>query len=123
MADWSLDLDMEGNDSWLVALKGSVNEEGLESEGLVDGRIHGPDTWSTSLRSPTMGADEVMEEMLGDIKDGQEDDGMEWVTLVESMVQEAWMNWEQSLQEAHWHWRMAEVVMMFGWLLGLEQVR
>ena len=69
-----------------------------------------------------MGADEPMEEMLGGTEDGPEDDGMEQVTMVEFMVWEASMNWEQSLREAHRHQRMAQVVTMFGWLLGPECV-
>ena len=68
------------------------------------------------------GADEPMEETLGGTEDRPEDNRTEWVTMVEYMVWEAWMNWEQSLREVHWHQRMAQVVTMFGWLLGLERV-
>ena len=88
---------------------GEVMEETLGN--TVDGPEH-----------EGMGADKLMEEMLGGTEDGPEDDGMEQVTMVEYMVQEAWMNWEQSLREVHWHRRMAQVVTTFGWLLGLEHV-
>ena len=111
MASQPPGLDVEGNGSQFVVPEGSVGE-----------RIDNPNAWSVSLGPDATRVDEVMEETLGDSKDGPEDDGTEQVTLVEYMVWEAWMDWEQSLQEAHWHWWMAEVVTTFGWLLGLEQV-
>ena len=64
------------------------------------------------------GVDEPMEETLGGTEDRPEDNRTERVTMVEYMVQEAWMNWEQSLRKAHQHWCMAQVVTTFGWLLG-----
>ena len=104
-------LNVEGNCSQLAAPEGSVN-----------GRIAGPEAQMVSLGPDAMGVDKVMEETLGDTEDGPEDNGMERVTLVKYMVWEAWMNWGQSLREAHWHQWMVEVVTTFGWLLGPEQV-
>ena len=68
------------------------------------------------------GADELMEETLGSTEDRPEDDGTERITMVKYMVREAWMNWEQSLREAHRHRWMAQAVTTFGWLLGPEHV-
>ena len=128
-----LGLNAEGSGSRLTA-----------PEGSVDGKVGSPEVRTASLGPDAIGAGEAMEETLGNTADGPghermgadklveetlggtedefEDNGTEWVTMVEYMVREAWMNWEQSLREAHRHRRMAQVVTTFGWLLGPEHV-
>ena len=100
---------------------------GLDVEGSGPRKIRSPEAQMASLGPDMMGVGEVIEEMLGNTEDGPEhkgtgavsdelmeetlggtedgpkDDGSEWVTMVEHMVWKAWMNWEQSLREVHWH--------------------
>ena len=106
----SLGPDAMGDDSVIEPMLGHADDGTLGHEGT------GADEHETT------GADELMEEMLGSTEDGPENEGTERITMVEYMVREAWMNWEQSLREAHRHRRMAQVVTTFGWLLGPERV-